>query len=275
MTPRRGPPLSQHFLHDDRIAARIADALSAGPGERILEIGPGEGSLTRHLIDTGREVHVVELDRDLAAALRERWGHRSDLRVIGGDALEVVLPEDAGPPWHVIGNLPYAITSPLLFHWLDQADRVPIVELVFMMQREVAERLVAEPGTRAFGALSVGIRLAASVERLFDVGSGAFRPAPSVVSTVVRLVPEDRSGVDPVRRERIRRLTRDLFGQRRKQIQKGLRTLGRIDAEQVTSIEARAGFDFSRRPATLDVAEWVRLDAALQGCAGGDELCPA
>lgn len=264
MTARGGPPLSQHFLHDDRHAARIAAAVRAPPDGRILEIGPGEGALTRHLVKRGAELVAVELDRELAADLAGRWGGREDVAIVRGDALAFTLPDDDGPPWHVVGNLPYAITSPLVFHWLDQAaDGRRIAELVFMIQREVAERLTADPGTKVFGALTVGVGLAASTERLFDVPPGAFRPPPSVVSSVVRIVPRDRWAIDRAERDRVRELVRGLFGQRRKQLQKGLRVLGLADSAATDRLAEATGIDLARRPETLSIAEWIGLTRAL------------
>jgi 16S rRNA (adenine1518-N6/adenine1519-N6)-dimethyltransferase len=265
------PRLSQHFLHDRAVASRIAAAVDAAEGARVVEIGPGRGALTEPLLDRGLRVLAIELDRGLAAALRERWGGREGFDVVEGDARSVDLPEDgAGRLW-VVGNLPYAVTSPLLFRMLAQVDRAGIAGMVFMIQREVAERLAARPGTKDYGALTVGVRLVADVERLFDVGPGAFRPPPAVVSTVVRITPHDRYRLSPERRERLRALVRDLFGQRRKQIQKSLRTLpGRaLDPALVARVAERSGLDLSARPETLSPEGFLALDAALEELAPG------
>lgn len=264
--PARGrPPLSQHFLEDPATAARIADALGARAGASVLEIGPGRGALTRHLLDRGWRVTAVELDADLARSLEERWGERPELTIVVGDALEHVVPAGSGP-WWVIGNLPYAITSPLLFHFLAQVESAPIEEMVLMVQKEVAERLAATPGTKAWGALTVGVRLAADVERLFDVGPGRFRPRPKVVSSVVRLVPHDRWELGEAGRGRIRSLVRSFFSRRRKQIQKTLRTdpaLG-LDPAVVARIAEATGIDLDRRPETLSLDEWLSLERAVR-----------
>lgn len=203
---------------------------------------------------------AVELDPALAGELERRWPDR-DLTVVRGDALDYE-PEDEGP-LYVIGNLPYAVTSPLLFHLLDLADRIQIPEIVVMVQREVAVRLAASPATKAYGALTVGVALSADVEILFEVGCGQFRPPPKVRSTVVRLVPGGPPGLGTGRRERVRRLVRTAFEQRRKQLRNSLKVelepvLGKAKAER-----GIAGIDLERRPETLSVEEWIRLEAAL------------
>jgi 16S rRNA (adenine1518-N6/adenine1519-N6)-dimethyltransferase len=231
-----------------------------------VEIGPGGGALTGPLLERGFRVLAIELDRALAADLRERWGREERFDLVEADALEITLPPARpGEPLWVVGNLPYAITSPLLFHVLEQVESAGIAGMVFMIQREVAERLAAEPGTRAYGALTVGVRLVADVERVFDVRSGAFRPPPSVVSAVVRLIPHDRFGLDPARRQRLRSLVQALFGQRRKQIQKSLRTLQgfSLPPETVDRVALRSGLDLARRPETLSPEEFLALDVAL------------
>lgn len=262
MTPR----LSQHFLHDRSIAARIVDSIPAPSGGRIVEIGPGRGALTGPLLERGLRVRAIELDRTLAADLRARWGEWVEFDLVEGDALEVALPEAVPDDlvW-VVGNLPYAITSPLLFHVLDQIEPARIAGMVFMIQREVAERLAAQPGTKAYGALTVGVRLVADVERLFDVGPGAFRPPPGVVSSVVRLRPHDRFALTAERRARLRVLVQALFGQRRKQIQKSLRTLAEwsLDQTSVARVAELSGLDLARRPETLSPAEFLALEEAL------------
>jgi 16S rRNA (adenine1518-N6/adenine1519-N6)-dimethyltransferase len=254
------PRLSQHFLHDRRTARRIAESLRAPVGARVLEIGPGEGALTEHLLDRGWRVVAVEMDRALAAALARRWPAR-DLIVVRGDALDYE-PEGEGP-LYAIGNLPYAVTSPLLFHLLELADRIEIPEIVVMVQREVAERLAAAPGTRAYGALTVGVGLSARVELLFDVGRGQFRPPPRVRSTVVRLVPGGPPGLEPGRRERVRRLVRTAFEQRRKQLRNSLKAELEPLLAGGAGGDTVAGIDLERRPETLSVEEWMRLEAAL------------
>jgi 16S rRNA (adenine1518-N6/adenine1519-N6)-dimethyltransferase len=271
------PRLSQHFLHDRSVAGRIAEAILAPEGSAVVEVGPGRGALTGPLLDRGFRVRAVELDRVLAEGLRRRWGERERFELVEGDALDVRLPAAApGDSVWVVGNLPYAITSPLLFHFLDQIASAGIAGMVFMIQKEVADRLAADPGTKAYGALTVGVRLVADVERLFDVGPGAFRPPPAVVSSVVRLTPHSRFGLDEERRERLRGLVQALFGQRRKQVQKSLRTLPgwALDHAAVAQVVRRSGLDLARRPETLSPEEFLALDAALEDPRPGDSDAP-
>lgn len=257
----RRPRLSQHFLHDRRTARRIAGSLRAPPGARVLEIGPGEGALTGPLLERGWRVTAVELDEKLAERLERHWGDRG-LTVVRADILEHEL-EDV-EPWYVIGNLPYAITSPIVFHLLEQAERVEIPEIVIMVQKEVAERMAAAPGSRAYGALTVGVHLAAEAEILFDVGPGQFRPPPRVRSTVVRLVPGGPAGLGEERRERVRDLVRTAFEQRRKQLRNSLKAGSwDLSGDRGARVQDRAGIDLGRRPETLSVEEWLRLDEAL------------
>lgn len=266
MSRRARPHLSQHFLHDRATAARIADALNAPSSARVLEIGPGQGALTEHLLAHGWNVIAVELDAQLAAGLRERYSENKSLRIEIGDVLEYTLPEaPEDEPWYVIGNLPYAVTSPILFWALGQIESAPIEELVFMVQREVADRLVAKPGTKARGALTVGVRLWVDVERLFDVSPGCFKPPPKVRSSVVRLNPHGRYALDAGRRVRIRALVRGLFGHRRKQLQKSLRLLEpwRLTGQMVETVQRETEIDLHRRPETLSLEEWLALDAVL------------
>lgn len=258
----RRPRLSQHFLHDRRAAGRIAGSLRAPPRARVLEVGPGEGALTEPLLDRGWRVTAVEVDEQLAGRLERRLGDRG-LTVVRADILEYEL--EGGRPWYVIGNLPYAITSPIVFHLLEQAGRVEIPEIVIMVQKEVAERLAAAPGSRAYGALTVGVRLAADVEVLFDVGPGQFRPPPRVRSSVVRLVPGGPSGLGEERRERVRLLVRTAFEQRRKQLGNSLKEgPWNLAGDRGARVQDRAGIDLRRRPETLSVEEWLKLEEALR-----------
>jgi 16S rRNA (adenine1518-N6/adenine1519-N6)-dimethyltransferase len=263
---RRGRPrLSQHFLHDRKTASRIAASLRAPVGADVLEVGPGKGALTEHLLASGWHVTAVEIDQALAAELGSRWAGESRLQIVPADILEYRLGPAASGSWYVAGNLPYAITSPIVFHLLDQVPSAAIAELVLMVQREVAERLVAEPGSKQNGALPVGVKLVADAEALFHVRAGAFRPAPSVQSTVIRLTPHDRWGLDSAGLRRVRSLVRELFARRRKQLQKSLRTgpPWKLTVDEVAAVADATDIDLSRRPETLDIEEWLALERSL------------
>jgi 16S rRNA (adenine1518-N6/adenine1519-N6)-dimethyltransferase len=252
--------LGQHFLSDPRLLARIAGTLPAKPGDRVLEIGPGRGGLTAVLVERGFEVVAIERD---AALLPDLTGRFPTVRFIPGDALTVdwraalaVGPSDS---WFVIGNIPYRITTPLIERALTPP---PPRSIVFLLQREVALRLTAAPGTPQYGALTVGVGMVASVERLFSVPPGAFFPPPRVASTVVRITP--RAGpLPPERLAPFRRLVVGLFGSRRKQLTRALRTVLDLDALEAAGLVEAAGLEPTRRPETLTGAEFARLLAVV------------
>ena len=262
MNPRPKRALGQHFLADPRILARIGDALGARPGESVLEIGPGRGALTGELLRRGWSVTAIEKDGRLAPSLAARW---PALRVVQADALEVNWLEavaPASPRWFVIGNIPYNITSPLI----EKALEARPTEIVFLVQKEVADRLAAAPGSAEYGALTVGVSATALVEKLFTVPAGAFTPRPKIDSAVVRLTPGPRGPADP----RFRRLVVGLFGARRKQLGRALRTVLDLSAESAVALIAPTGIDPTRRPETLSVAEFERLfGAVVDGGLGG------
>ena len=236
----------QHFLHDAGVVRRIVEAIAPRAGESIVEIGPGEGVLTEPLLARGAKLQVVEVDRDLAARLRERY--RDALVVHEGDALEFdfgALP----PGTRVAGNLPYNISTPLLFHLL----RAPAAlrDLHVMLQKEVIDRICAQPGTGEYGRLTVMLAPWIEAEPLFDVGPGAFRPPPRVWSAVARLRVrrEPAFAVD----ERFGRLVAAAFSQRRKTLRNALRAL--VDAAAIE----RCGIDPGARPETLAPAQFGAL----------------
>src|SRR4051812_42913443 len=178
--------LGQHFLSDRRILTRIADALHLQGHETVLEIGPGRGALTDLLVERAGRLIAIEYDRALAALLRERYARRSNVLIAEADVLEVSLGELAAGPFVLVGNVPYYITTPILFHALQRprAERA-----VYLVQREVADRLTAAPGSKEYGALTVNVRAVARAEMLFGVPAGAFAPPPKVESAVVRITP--------------------------------------------------------------------------------------
>jgi 16S rRNA (adenine1518-N6/adenine1519-N6)-dimethyltransferase len=255
--PRAKRRLGQHFLTDRRILQRIADALGATDGDTVLEIGPGHGGLTEVLTASAGRLIAIEKDADLVPALRVRV---PDATVVQADALEADWHALAGPEWLVAGNIPYNITSPLI----DKALAPPRpARIVFLVQKEVADRVGAAPGGKAYGALSVGVQAVARAERLFVVPAGAFYPRPKVDSAVLRLTPLAEPIVANEEVEPFRRLVVGLFGFRRKQLGRGLRELTGWDAERVGAALALAGIDASARPETVSPAAFAALLRAL------------
>lgn len=250
----------QHFLHDPRVIARIVAAMAPRPGQRIVEIGPGQGALTEPLLAAAGSLQAVEVDRDLAAELRARLGP-AGLEVIAADALthDFAAMAADGERIRVVGNLPYNISTPLLFH-LMQAGQA-LLDLHIMVQREVAERMAAAPGSRAYGRLSVMVALYARVEHLFDVGAGAFRPPPKVESSVVRLLPHATPPVAAGEPGRLANLVRQAFSQRRKTLRRILAP--RLDAAAIEG----CGLSPMQRPETLSLADFARLLEALDAAA--------
>jgi 16S rRNA (adenine1518-N6/adenine1519-N6)-dimethyltransferase len=256
MSHRPRKRFGQNFLHDERVVDRIVAAIAPARTDRLVEIGPGLGALTAPLLQRVDRLDVVELDRDLAAALPERLGRPPGLVVHQGDALDFDFAALAGDRrLRVVGNLPYNISTPLLFHLLDQADA--IADMHFMLQREVVDRLTAGPGTRQRGRLGVMAGARATVQPLLRVPAGAFRPAPKVESAVVRLVPRRLTEVEAARLPRLERVVRQAFGQRRKTLRNTLRGLLDADALQACGIEPE------RRAETLTLAEFDRLADAV------------
>jgi 16S rRNA (adenine1518-N6/adenine1519-N6)-dimethyltransferase len=255
--PRAKRRLGQHFLTDPRLLGRIADALGAGPADTVLEIGPGPGGLTAALAARAGRLVAIEKDRDLVPALRERHPQAT---IVEGDALELDWRAVVGGPYLVAGNIPYNITSPLIDKALDPPRPARIV---FLVQKEVAERVTAGANEAEYGALSVGVQSVARAERLFTVPAGAFQPRPKVDSAVLRLTPLDTPLVSPAEQGSFRRLVVGLFGFRRKQVGRGLRELTGWDAQRVGTALAHAGIAPDVRPEVLPPATFVRLHRAL------------
>jgi 16S rRNA (adenine1518-N6/adenine1519-N6)-dimethyltransferase len=253
----------QHFLTDPRILARIANALAIREGDTVLEIGPGRGALTEALLDrvgpTGQLV-AVEVDRDLSAALRLRYGTESRLRLVEEDVLEADLGAYVAAPYLLAGNIPYNITTPILFKALDppRADR-----MVFLVQREVAERVAAAPGERDYGALSANVQAVATVEVLFRVAAGAFSPPPKVESAVIRITPRADPVIGPAEEQPFRRLVQSLFSFRRKQLVRAVREATSLAPDAARRAVAEAGLEATVRPETLSPDDFARLLRAL------------
>jgi len=253
LTARR---LGQHFLSDPDILGRIVDALDCAPGETVLEIGPGQGTLTRELLARSVQVIAIEKDRALAEGLGPGASGQGAPVVVHGDALRLdwhaLLPRPQAPspsPFKIIGNIPYYITSPLI----DKALTPPLPErIVFLVQDEVADRIAAEPGGKTYGALSVGVQAVARVEKLFTVAPGAFRPAPKVRSAVIRLTPLAQPLVMDVEVAPLRRFVTACFSHRRKQLKNAVPGMKEADLRAL-------GFDPTIRPERLPPEAFVRL----------------
>jgi 16S rRNA (adenine1518-N6/adenine1519-N6)-dimethyltransferase len=243
----------QNFLHDAGVIHRILRGIYPRAGEHLVEIGPGQGALTEGLLDSGARLDVIELDLDLIPILQGKFGSLPNFHMNQGDALKfdfTRLSENAHS-LRIVGNLPYNISTPLIFHLLDHAHLIR--DMHFMLQKEVVERLAATPGGGDWGRLSIMVQYYCRVEHLFNVGPGAFNPAPKVDSAIVRLTPHDtlpHPAQDP---RLLARVVREAFNQRRKTLRNTLKNL-----LPATAIEA-ANVDGGLRPEQLDLAAFVRL----------------
>jgi len=252
--------LSQNFLADTDVLDAILAEADPAPGRRVLEIGPGLGLLTGGLLAGGAAVTAVELDRGLAAFLRERFDGVETFKLIEGDALDQDLVRLVEPPYDVVANIPYHITSPILHAMLGRAPRPE--RLVLMVQREVAERIAAPPGKMSY--LSVFVQYHARVRIAFAVPAGAFEPEPAVESAVIVVEPYDADDrLDPETEDELWRLVMAAFRERRKMIHNVLSRQLPVDAGRVAEALATAGIDPDRRPQTLAVGEWLALREAL------------
>lgn len=257
--------LGQNFLIDPNYQKKIIAALELDEEDRLIEIGPGTGALTQHLVGN---VHLtaIELDDQLAAALKDRYADVPSFHVVHEDVMKLPLSAvaDHVETVKVVGNIPYNITSPLIFKLLERDARPALI--VVMVQKEVADRIVAPPGDKDFGALSVGVQAVAEAERLFVVPRGAFRPVPKVDSAVVRIVPRRPFELTPREEADLRDLTRAAFAMRRKQFQKILRSAAgfELDATQVGALEAQMGFALTVRPEELSATQFVALSRLLR-----------
>jgi 16S rRNA (adenine1518-N6/adenine1519-N6)-dimethyltransferase len=246
----------QHFLHDRSIIERIVTTLDPKAGERVIEIGPGQGALTRELLARVAHLDAVELDRDLVASLCTRIPP-DRLTLHQADALKFDFCRLAEPghKLRLVGNLPYNISTPLLFHVLEQSNCIR--DMLFMLQKEVVDRLSAAPGRKDYGRLSVMIQYRCTVEKLFNVPPGAFKPVPRVDSAVVRLTPHAAPPVAVNDPERFATVVRAAFASRRKTLRNNLK--GLLSPEQMLSL----GIDPIRRAETLTLAEFAVLSNAM------------
>ena len=244
--------LGQHFLHERGVVEKIILAVDPKPGDRLVEIGPGQGAMTFPLLDRHGALTAIEFDRDLLMPLTDHSRAHGELTLVHANVLDVDFTAlAAGEPIRLIGNLPYNLSSPILFHALDHATAVR--DMHFMLQKEVVDRMAAAPGSKVYGRLSVMLQAWCRVTSLFVVGPGAFRPPPRVDSAVVRLVPRPLAEVGIDDPARFAAIVRDAFGQRRKTLRNALSRLCDEDAIRA------AGIDPGIRAEQLAVADFVRL----------------
>ena len=248
----------QHFLHDRGTIDRIVRAIGPHPGDRIVEVGPGRGAITAPLLSGAGSLDAIEIDAEVVPRLTERCAGLGRLRVHVADALQFdfrALRGD-GPPLRLVGNLPYNVSTPLLFHFISQIDA--FASMHFMLQKEVVARMAAPPGGKEYGRLTVMLAPWVRVEPLFDIGTGAFTPPPKVVSTFFALHPHPAPPFAIGDEAAFARVVSAAFQQRRKTLRNSLR--GLLDAEGIAS----AGVDPGARPETLAPAQFASLAAQLR-----------
>jgi 16S rRNA (adenine1518-N6/adenine1519-N6)-dimethyltransferase len=251
--------LGQHFLSDTGILRRIVDALGPASDDTVVEIGPGRGSLTDVLRERARRVVAIELDRALAERLRARYAG-SNVEIVQADVLVTDLGALAAGPFLLTGNVPYYITTPILFHAL----RAPRPErAVFLVQREVAGRMAAIAGEREYGALSVNLQAVARIETVFRIPAGAFQPPPKVDSAVVRVVPREDPAIAPEEEAVFREFVQAVFSMRRKQMRRVVRELKPMSPESADELLRSAGIDPEDRPERVTVPQFAVLRRAM------------
>ena len=252
MSHRPRKRFGQNFLHDPGIINRIVSVIAPQPGDRLVEIGPGKGAITLPLLQAAGRLQVVELDRDLIAPLQARCSSAGELTVHNADALKTDFCGLAGgDALRVVGNLPYNISTPLLFHLLTQSHC--IADMHFMLQKEVVDRLAAAPGSGQYGRLSVMVQYRCEVTPLFTIGPGAFQPPPRVDSAFVRLQPWRKPPVNVHDEAMLGHIVQQAFGQRRKTLRNALRAT--LDEAQIRSVD----IDPAARAEVLGIADFARL----------------
>jgi 16S rRNA (adenine1518-N6/adenine1519-N6)-dimethyltransferase len=260
---RRPPVLKkygQHFLSDPRILEGIVNALAPTAADTVVEIGPGRGSLTDILVERSGRLIAVEIDRALTEDLQKKYKGRPNIEIVQGDVLETDLHALAGPDFLLIGNVPYYITTPIVFKALD----TPIPRRsVFLVQREVAERMAASEDTESYGALSVNVAAVANTELVMSVPAGAFKPPPKVESAVIRITPRATPLVPAESLAGFRTFVQAAFGQRRKQMQRALRTVRGMSATEAGALLEQADIDPASRPEAISPEGFARLYGLL------------
>lgn len=251
----------QNFLHDPLTLNRMLEAINPQQGEQVVEIGPGEGALTCPLLERHGALTAIELDRDLAPLLEEKCRNMGELKLYQADALKFDFGQLAGGnnKIRIVGNLPYNISTPILFHLATYANHIQDMHL--LLQKEVAGRIDARPGSKEYGRLSVMMQYIFTTQQLFDVGPGAFRPPPRVQSTFLRLIPHPEPVVEVHHPEKLSLVVSAAFAQRRKTLRNSLKA--HLEATQIEQL----GIDPSRRAETLSLEEFAKLANMLESAA--------
>lgn len=258
---RMSKKLGQNFLIDENIVAGIVAAADIKPGETILEVGPGIGTLTQGLAEAGGCVVAVELDRRLIDILGKTLDGYDNVRVVHGDILKIdITQEVAAERYKVVANLPYYITTPIIMSFLEK--RLPVERLVTMVQKEVAERMVAKPGGKDYGALSVSVQYYTQPEIVLSVPPRSFIPAPAVESAVIKCIVRDKPAVEVKSEKVFFRVVKAAFGQRRKTLSNALKSSG-LSADEVGEALEAAGIDGTRRGETLSLDEFAAIANAI------------
>jgi 16S rRNA (adenine1518-N6/adenine1519-N6)-dimethyltransferase len=261
MTHQARKRFGQNFLQDYRVIQNIIDYAHPQPNEHWVEIGPGLGALTQPLLASGVRLDVVELDRDLVARLQKQFADQPRLRIHSADALafDFAALAEPGETLRIIGNLPYNISTPLLFHLLASGNAV--CDMCFMLQKEVVDRICAEPGSKTYGRLSVMIAYYGAAERLFDVPPESFDPVPKVMSAIVRITPHVRPVVEIGDEQLFSQLVTQAFSQRRKTLRNALKT--RVESDVLQQL----GIDGDLRPEAISLQEYAAISLYLHQAA--------
>jgi len=257
MNHRARKRFGQNFLHDPGIVDKIVRAVAPGEDDHLVEIGPGQGAITEHLLAMAGRLDAIELDRYLVRILGQKYGDRKGFHLHSADALKFdfcSLTANGGK-LRIVGNLPYNISTPLLFHLLEKASCLE--DMHFMLQKEVVERMVAGPGSKTYGRLSVMLQARCQVRMLFTIGPGAFQPAPKVDSAFVRLIPREKPPIDINNPDVFAQVVSRAFSQRRKTLGNTLKTL------MPPKMILECGIDPVVRAEQLSVEDFIRLSNAL------------
>lgn len=256
--PRARKRFGQHFLTDPGVIDAIIRAIAPQADDVVVEIGPGPGAITSPLAKRAAHLHAIELDRDLASRLKTKFVDNDRVTIHQADALDFDFLS-LGTSLRIVGNLPYNISTPLLFHLLEQ--RAAIRDMHFMLQKEVVDRMAAAPGSKAYGRLTIMLGCYFEIEALFDVDRLAFEPPPTVTSAVVRLRPLPDEAVELQDSARLSKILATAFSQRRKTLRNALKSVAEVhDLEEI-------GIDASLRPENVAIADWVRLANRLAASA--------